>query len=98
LQNKFDYSEKKGKGIKMEKLKEKLEIAKVKMDRKLYEGLCKVGEIARDEKGFDGLSEKSVIIIGVIVVAIVFIGAMKTVFSVDIIPAISSKILDLFNV
>ncbi len=86
----------------MRKLKESFEEGKElvcrKLERKLYKGLCKMQGVMLDEKGFDGLSEKSVIIIGVIVVAIVFIGAMKLVFSNDIIPAISQRILDLFNI
>lgn len=86
----------------MRKLKESFvkgkEMVSRKLERSLYDGLCKVQGVMLDEKGFDGLSEKSVIIIGVIVVAIVFIGAMKLVFSNDIIPAISRRILDLFNI
>ena len=47
-----------------------------KLKKRILSGLHQTAEVLQDDKGFDGISEKTIVIIGVIVVGAAFIAAM----------------------
>lgn len=69
-----------------------------KLKKRMLSGLRQTAEILQDDKGFDGISEKTIVIIGVIVVGAAFIAAMLFLFKDTLIPQITGKIQDLFNI
>ena len=69
-----------------------------KLKKRILSGLHQTAEVLQDDKGFDGISEKTIVIIGVIVVGAAFIAAMLFLFKDTLIPQITGKIQDLFNI
>lgn len=83
---------------KLEGIKEKGLFAKKVLREKIEDEIYKAKLVLQDNSGFDGISEKTIVIIGVIVVGAAFIGAMLYLFRDTLIPQITSKIQDLFNI
>lgn len=79
-------------------IKENIKNKTGKLKDKIKINLFKTAQVLQDEKGFDGISEKTIVIIGVIVVGAAFIAAMLFLFKDTLIPQITGKIQDLFNI
>lgn len=79
-------------------IKENIKNKTGKLKDKIKINLSKTAQVLQDEKGFDGISEKTIVIIGVIVVGAAFIAAMLFLFKDTLIPQITGKIQDLFNI